>query len=88
MQKDYLFLAIRSLKPNSEFNYKEQDYSSVQWDVLEGQAPTQIDIDAAIEKIKAEEAQVELDRATKKAAAEAKLEVLGLTADDLKALGL
>lgn len=38
----------------------------------------------AIEKLKAEEA----DRLAAKAAAEAKLAALGLTADDLKALGL
>jgi adenylylsulfate kinase-like enzyme len=39
-------------------------------------------------RIKAEQAEVEATAAAKKAAAEAKLEALGLTADDLKALGL
>lgn len=88
MQKDYLFLAIRSLKPNSEFTYKEQDYSTIKWDVLEGGAPTQAEIDAAIEEVKADEAQAELEAAAKKANAEAKLVALGLDLDDLKALGL
>ncbi len=44
--------------------------------------------DAAIEQVKADEAQAEIDKAAKKAAAEAKLAALGLDADDLKALGL
>ena len=35
-----------------------------------------------------EQKQSELERANKKASAEAKLEALGLTAEDLKALGL
>jgi len=88
MQKDYLFLAIKNLKPNSEFTYQEQDYSTIKWDVLEGEAPTQAEIDAAIEQVKADEAQAELDRAVKKSVAEAKLVALGLDLDDLKALGL
>lgn len=40
------------------------------------------------EKINAAKAQAEAEAAAKKAAAEAKLVALGLTADDLKALGL
>jgi len=80
--------AIKKLKPNAEFSFEGTDYSSIKWDVLDGEAPTQAEIDAAIEEIKADEAQAELDKATAKAAAEAKLEALGLSADDLKALGL
>ncbi len=80
--------AIKILKPTAQFSFKGADYSTIKWDVLEGDAPTQSEIDAAIEQIKADEAQAELDRAAKKAAAEAKLAALGLTRDDLKALGL
>jgi len=80
--------AIRKLKPNSEFSFIADDYSTIKWDILEGEAPTQAEIDAAIEQVKADEAQAEIDRAAKKAEAEAKLAALGLTADDLKALGL
>ena len=86
--KDYITLAIRKLKPTAEFSFMNNDYSSIKWDVLEGEAPTQAQINEAIEQVKADEAQAELDRAAKKAAAEAKLAALGLTADDLKALGL
>lgn len=80
--------AIQRLRPTAEFSFQNDDYSTIKWDVLEGDAPTQAEIDAAIEEIKAEEAQAELNKAAKKAAAEAKLAALGLTADDLKALGL
>lgn len=86
--KTYLTEAIQKLRPNAEFSYQNNDYSTIKWDVLEGDAPTQAEIDAAIEQVKAEEAQAELDKAAKKAAAEAKLAALGLTPDDLKALGL
>ena len=85
---DYLFKAIRKLKPTAEFSFSDNDYSTIKWDILEGDAPTQAEIDAAIEEIKTDEAQVELDKVAKKAAAEAKLAALGLTADDLEALGL
>ena len=86
--KDYLNEAIRKLKPNAEFSCIVGDYSTIKWDVLDGDAPTQAEIDAAIEEIKADEAKAEINKAAKKAAAESKLAALGLTSDDLKALGL
>lgn len=84
----YLSLAIRKLHPEAEFSFGAEGYKSIKWDVLNGDAPTQTQIDAAIKAIKEEEAAAEIEAATKKAAAEAKLVALGLTADDLKALGL
>ena len=83
-----LVKAIRLLKPTSQFVMQNSDYSTIEWHILEGDAPSQAEIDAAIEQVKAQETQAELDKATKKAAAEAKLAALGLTADDLEALGL
>jgi hypothetical protein len=80
--------AIRLLKPNSEFVIRDNDYSTIEWHILEGEAPSQAEIDEAIEQVKADDAQVELDKAAKKAAAEAKLVALGLDLDDLRALGL
>ena len=79
---------IRLLKPNSEFVIRDNDYSTIEWHILEGEAPSQAEIDEAIEQVKADDAQVELDKAAKKAAAEAKLVALGLDLDDLRALGL
>lgn len=84
----YLVKAIKKLKPTAEFSFTEEDYASIKWDVLEGDAPTQAQIDKAIEEVKADEAQAEANKATAKLAAEAKLAALGLDADDLKALGL
>ena len=84
----YLSKAIKKLKPNAEFSFTDSDYSTIKWDVLEGNAPTQAEIDAAIELVKQEEAQAEATAAAAKAAAEAKLAAFGLTSDDLKALGL
>lgn len=86
--KSYLTDAIKKLKPTSEFSFTDEDYSTIKWDILEGEAPTQSEVNAAIETIKQEEIQAAAEAVAKKAAAEAKLAALGLTADDLKALGL
>ncbi len=80
--------AIQYLKPNAQFSFQNADYSTIKWDFLEGDEPTQAEIDLAIEQIKAKKIQAEIDKAAKKAAAEAKLAALGLDADDLRALGL
>lgn len=88
MLEIYLTKAIKLLKPTAEFSFQNGDYSTIKWDVLEGDAPSQAEIDAALEQVKADEAQAELDKAAKKAAAEAKLAAIGLDADDLRALGL
>ena len=88
MFTNYLAEAIRKLRPNAEFSFNEQDYSTVKFDVLEGEAPTQAEIDAAIVQVKADEITAKAQAETDKASATAKLEALGLTADDLKALGL
>ena len=77
--KDYLADAIKSLRPSAEFSYINQDYSTIKWDVLEGKAPTQSEIEAEITKIKA----TEITQATEKAAAKAALlQRLGITADE------
>lgn len=83
-----LVKAIKLLKPTAEFVMKESDYSTIEWHILEGDAPTQAEVEAAVEQVKAQEAQEQADKETAKVAAEAKLAALGLTADDLKALGL
>lgn len=88
MAKDYLVEAIFKLRPNAEFVILENDYAKIEWHQLEGAAPTQAEIDSAIEQIKADDLAAEAKAEADKAAAQAKLEKLGLTADDLKALGL
>ena len=80
---DYLNLAIQKLKPNSEYVYFADDYSTIKWIVLEGEAPTQAEITAAIEQVKADEiAEAEAKAATKAAL----LDRLGITADEAKLL--
>ena len=79
MEKDYLFMAIRSLRPTSEFTYSAQDYATIRWDNLEGKAPTQSEIEAEITKIKAAEISDIETKATAKAALLARL---GMTAEE------
>ena len=83
MKTDYLVKAIQYLKPNAEFSLDDNDYLTIQWHLLEGDAPTQADIDASIKAIKAEEKANEAKSATDKAALLAKL---GITADEAKLL--
>ena len=85
---NYLVLAIQYLKPGAEFSFQNDDYSTIKWNVLEGKAPTQKEIDDAIATVKAnDEAEIKA-KAIAKATAERKLAALGLTTDDLRALGL
>jgi hypothetical protein len=79
----YLSKAIKSLKPSAEFSFNNDDYSTIKWDVLEGKAPTQTEIDAAIEQIKSDEIAEATAKTVQKAAL---LERLGITADEAKLL--
>jgi len=88
MTEEEIAKAIKFLKPNSGFYFTETDYSTIQWENLEGNAPTFQELEVALEQIKEAEAQKEATKAAEKAAAEAKLAALGLTSDDLRALGL
>ena len=81
--KNYLTEAIRSLRPNSEFSFLDNDYSTVQWVVLEGDAPTQKQIDDEINRLKASEISDAAKAETDKAALLAKL---GITAEEAKLL--
>ena len=88
MIKDYLVEAIKKLKPTAEFSLIDNDYSTIKWDVLEGKAPTQAQIDSAIEQVKINETVEAEAKAKRKLSAQAKLAALGLTVEDLQALGL
>ena len=80
---DYLSKAIRRLRPNAQFVYSEEDYSTIKWDVLEGNAPTQAEVNSAIEAIKQEEAQEAIQSEAKRQALLAKL---GITEEEAKLL--
>jgi hypothetical protein len=75
--------AIRLIKPTAEFSYQDNDYSTIKWDVLDGEAPTQSEIDAALRKVKADEIAAEAKKAKDR---EALLARLGITADEAKLL--
>lgn len=80
---EYLTRAIKSLRPNSEFSFIDNDYSTIKWDVLDGDAPTQKEIDDEIKRIKAQE---KIEIKTKAAQRQAIADRLGLTADELQVL--
>ena len=79
----YLVKAIRKLNPNAEFSFNDDDYSTIVSHQLEGNAPTQKEIDAAIKQIKADEL---TEAATKAAAKSVLLDRLGITEDEAKLL--
>ena len=80
---NYTVKAIQLLKPNSEFSFTDDDYSTIKWDKIEGQAPTQAEVDSAIEQIKADEIKSAAKAESDKVALLAKL---GITADEAKLL--
>lgn len=80
---NYLTRAIRRLRPDSEFAYENNDYSTIIWVKLEGNAPTQDEIVAAIEQVKADEIAEAEAKAAQKAAL---LDRLGITEDEAKLL--
>ena len=83
MNNDYLLKAIRRLKPNSEFSFTDNNYSTIKWDILDGTAPSQTEINVMIEQIKSEE----INEANTKAQAKAALLAqLGITEEQAKLL--
>jgi hypothetical protein len=80
---EYLAKAILRLRPGSQFKFIEDKYETIEWFVLNGEAPTQAEIDTAIAEIKAEEANEAKAQKTAKAAL---LERLGITEDEAKIL--
>jgi hypothetical protein len=76
---EYLVKAIKKLRPTAEFSLQNDDYSTIQWDVLDGKAPSQEEINKAIEAIKLNdiaETQAKMD------AKQAILDRLGITAEE------
>lgn len=83
---NYLVAAIHKLKPNAQFTFQGDDYSTIEWVELDGSAPTKAQINAAIAEIKAEEEAAENAKLAAAASAVSKLEAIGLTADEIAAL--
>lgn len=83
MDNNYLVNAIKKLRPMAEFSFQNNDYATIKWDFLEGKAPTQTEINNAIEEIKSAESAAGLQTATDKAAL---LTKLGITAAEAELL--
>jgi hypothetical protein len=82
-QIDLIVDAIKLLKPGSQFVLKEDDYSTIEWHILDGDAPTQSEIDAAIEQVKLNDQNATDAAQTQK---QAVLDRLGITADEARLL--
>lgn len=80
-----LVQSILLIRPNAEFAVRNM---KIQWLDKKQTEPTDDEIAEAIIKFKAKQENDKAEAAAKKAAAEAKLTALGLTTEDLNALGL
>jgi hypothetical protein len=80
--------AINLYNPNAQWTLLGDDYETLDWHSVDIAKPTKAELEDLLLEVEAVKAQQEADKATAKASAEAKLATLGLTADDLKALGI
>ena len=77
---------LEMLLPNGGWYISGEEYEGIQF--LQCNPITKAQFEAGFAQYDAWKAEQDADKAAKKAAAEAKLAALGLTADDLAALGL
>jgi hypothetical protein len=87
MTHEEIIEALQSLAPKAEWTFAGDDYSKIEW-LSEDPKPTLKQIEAEVANLEAKKAEAKINGEAAKIAAEAKLAALGLTADDLKALGL
>jgi len=80
---NHLVAAIHKLRPNAEFAFTGNDYSTIEWLNLEGKAPTKSEIEVAIVEV---EAEIQASTLAKEAARQSVLDKLGLSEDEAKAL--
>jgi hypothetical protein len=79
--------ALNNLRPIAQWTLEGDDYSKIVW-ASDLAKPTLAEIETEIAAIPIRKAQAETLAIAAKEAAQAKLAALGLTTDDLKALGL
>lgn len=77
---------LSMLCPNTEWVVSGDDFDSIQW--IKGETITKAQFDAGFAQYDAWKAQKIADAISAKESAQEKLAALGLTTDDLKALGL
>jgi hypothetical protein len=83
MNGNDLTKAIKHLHPEAEFSFQEADYSTIKWDVLEGDAPSWAEIEAAHLEVLAAEETALAEAAAKR---QALLDRLGITAEEARLL--
>jgi hypothetical protein len=79
MQTEFLFEAIKKLKPNAEFSFTDRDSSTIVWDKIEGNPPTEDEIAAAVTEVQNE---LEAKQTLKAHERAALLKRLGITAEE------
>jgi hypothetical protein len=79
MNTQELTAAIFNLKPTAEFTFKENDYSTIEWIVLEGDAPTLEEIEKSHLAVKKSEEKSANDLIVKRNELLAKI---GITSDE------
>jgi len=80
--------AILALCPTAQFVIYDNDYDQILWHSSEIEKPTKKAVLDKLAVLETELAEQKIVKEAAKAAAEAKLEALGLTKEDLQALGL
>ena len=85
MKHNDLVLALKHIRPNAEWVLSGDE---LQWLDTKQTKPTEIEIEQGLIDYEAKLEADKLQAIANKTAAEAKLKALGLTADDLAALGL
>lgn len=86
MTHEQIVQALRSIVPNAQWHLTGDNYDDIIW--IEGNKPTLEQLKNELEMLPIKKAQQQAEAAAARAAAEAKLAAIGLTVDDLKALGL
>lgn len=86
LKAEEIIAGIKRLHPEAEFVFNDNDYSTIRWDVLDGTAPTLKQIEAAWNQVIAEQEAGKLAKQTASSSAVAKLEAIGLTAEEIAAL--
>ena len=87
MTHEEIITALNYLVPKKEWTLSGDNYADLVW-LSDGNPPTLAEIEAEIALIETRKQQAKIDKENARLAAEAKLTALGLTSDDLKALGL
>jgi hypothetical protein len=82
-----LTFCITFLKPNSKFELNGNTYNGLIW-LSDDEKPTEQELIAVWPKVVAAQQTKEQAKLQARLAAQAKLEALGLTVEDLQALGL